>query len=69
MIADLDEALSRFPRGKRGLKLFLILLLILLIRSLPSREAWIEISGPAPPALLVRSLPSREAWIEIRRFG
>ena len=33
--------------------------------SLPSREAWIEISCVSPALTRAASLPSREAWIEI----
>ena len=43
---------------------------IVAIKSLPSREAWIEIT--IIPGLLCRegeSLPSREAWIEIPAAG
>ena len=60
-----DESWCRFPRGKRGLKFRFLLCLPGLFGSLPSREAWIEIS---PSSLLLSppwSLPSREAWIEM----
>ena len=38
---------------------------ITIIKSLPSREAWIEIGACVWLASWRRSLPSREAWIEI----
>ena len=56
---------SRFPRGKRGLKLPLSDGLQNLCRSLPSREAWIEMGCFAGRCTASWSLPSREAWIEI----
>ena len=37
-------SMGRFPRGKRGLKFIGALEDSGIIRSLPSREAWIEIS-------------------------
>ena len=46
------------------------------MESLPSREAWIEISIRSRLTSCIKSLPSREAWIEIwhpakasQRFG
>ena len=36
-----------------------------MIKSLPSREAWIEIPSVQKADFHRRSLPSREAWIEI----
>ena len=37
----------------------------LITRSLPPREAWIEITRPLAVFLSLTSLPPREAWIEI----
>ena len=39
------------------------------LRSLPSREAWIEITEAKKGAISELSLPSREAWIEITVDG
>ena len=60
------RAFGRFPRGKRGLKSVPCRLRNLGQRSLPSREAWIEIPGrrvrlPGPAV----ASPPREVWIEI----
>ena len=38
----------------------------LTLRSLPLREAWIEINTSAIAAMICASLPLREAWIEIQ---
>ena len=58
----------RFPRGKRGLKFPGHDHKAQIFMSLPSREAWIEISAFRSPLIHLLSLPSREAWIEIVRI-
>ena len=40
----------------------------LLLLSLPTREAWIEISSSEVSGYWLSSLPTREAWIEITRY-
>ena len=57
--------MSRFPRGKRGLKYKLFSKVPDVCLSLPSREAWIEILAAFTLITSSVSLPSREAWIEI----
>ena len=55
----------RSPRGERGLKFLAPLRGPLVLASLPSRGAWIEMFyDPCLPSH-EESLPSRGAWIEI----
>ena len=56
---------GRAPRGARGLKCLLFLLMIILSTSRPSRGAWIEISSGSSTDTLDSSRPSRGAWIEM----
>ena len=58
---------SRPPRGGRGLKLMVLLVLChLLVLSPPSRGAWIEIVvGTSELVNLRESPPTRGAWIEM----
>ena len=56
---------GRFPHGKRGLKSRHCGYRRGWRRSLPPREAWIEIDMAIILSVHPRSLPPREAWIEI----
>ena len=51
------EGVCRFPRGKRGLKFFQLVIVDFADKSLPPREAWIEMPLPskARSAFLVAS--------------
>jgi len=60
------HAISRSPRGERGLKLTLPDNHIKSNMSLPPRGAWIEIDDRSIVSALAWSLPPRGAWIEIR---
>ena len=59
-------ALCRPPRGGRGLKCICHHLVSGILKSPPSRGAWIEIPISVMPNAATRSSPpSRGAWIEI----
>ena len=55
----------RSPHGERGLKYIYTSLSSIQRASLPTRGAWIEISGSWTNRLSSVSLPTRGAWIEI----
>ena len=63
--ASSPSTVGRFPRGKRGLKSFKLELYVYLHKSLPPREAWIEMTHIGCRGSPDGSLPPREAWIEM----
>ena len=62
---DTAEALSRIPRGMRGLKCFACGRRNERRRSHPARDAWIEMLHRFTLQSLFKSHPARDAWIEI----
>ena len=59
------ESAGRSPHGERGLKLSVIISVGVLLVSLPTRGAWIEMHYQPMSFSWFSSLPTRGAWIEI----
>ena len=64
---SVTNVLRRFPHGKRRLRSLEQQFALLILQSLPSREAWVEILMSIVALPCVGSLPSREAWVAM--FG